>query len=989
MQKNGIILFFIVFLFYFAENKAFIQDEPEINTVNLSEEAESYTYQSVEVQAGKRAQTSLSIPVTLEMSNANLKDIIKKLSRENKINFIYEDALVDIPGISINIKDKKLYEVLAALLTPYDISYYEFDAGEIALAKLTKINKKTGAVKGFVNDTNGEALVGAHVMIVELGIGCAANKKGFFCIKNIKPGEYTFRVSYIGYEKIEEKLKIEAGKFLKMDFVLKPTSFLIGGIEVVGSSDLLPDDASTKTTITSGEIEHYQASSIKDVLDLIPGVQKTSNPGISKSAQIGLRGEVSDKFGTFGTLVIVDGTPVSNNANLQFLRATGSYMSTSAAEGVDLRTVPADNLESIEVVTGLPSVRYGDVTSGVINVKSKIGVRPTRLKIKNNPDTREGNLGGGFRVGEGALNYNLNVAQSERDIRKSGDEYTRITGQLVYSTNLYKNRLSTNSKIMFQRILDEEKTEGDLQRKVNYNRGYKISMSSWGKYSLGNDESSLDYNLFVTMRRENSMKSKLVSDYLITPDNDTLASYIGKVNTKGVEWTIGGRLEWDKVFYTGNFTHKILVGTDPQYNANTGEGMLLDTVYNYYGVESGKRSYSYDDIPGQYLISFYAEDKITSHFLCDFSLVVGFRYEMYMPYKFNLSGLWGDGDLVESHQGTFFNPRMNLMLYLSKVNQLRFSAGASSKSPPMSYIYPSEEVIPWRNPADSVNYYTRIDQTSPDLKGYRENMYEVAYDHKFFGSIGTSFSAYYKIRKNEPRSFKVPFFQTSGSGDDYTVYYVDKYSRYINIGQTETKGLEFSIRTAKIKELNMDFKITGSYNYIKYFSRGNSYSNTTDESMGEYDNYLVPGVEIDTLIGMMYPQYEKWKDYLQFNYLVRYTHPTLGLWITLRAEQLVTDRYRYQYSKPIDLDILNETQLAEYYFDRAIKSKPVKWLINFSMSKSLFEGAEVSFYVNNFLDDPAIYRYYSSLTEISESSRNPDLFYGIEFSMILDNLFDK
>ncbi|MGE5437816.1 MAG: hypothetical protein ACM3O3_11355, partial [Syntrophothermus sp.] len=72
-----------------------------------------------------------------------------------------------------------------------------------------------------------------------------------------------------------------------------------------------------------------------------------------------------------------------------------------------------------------------------------------------------------------------------------------------------------------------------------------------------------------------------------------------------------------------------------------------------------------------------------------------------------------------------------------------------------------------------------------------------------------------------------------------------------------------------------------------------------------------------------------------------------------------------------------------------IKSKSVKWLFNLNVSKSLFQGGEVSFYVNNFLDDAAIRTYWSSPTKLDQESRNPNLTYGIEFSMIIDNLFRR
>jgi hypothetical protein len=918
--------------------------------------------------------------ISLAVQNENLVNVLNEIAAQSGADIIYDDQLMDIKGINLDAADEPLYRVLEELLVNCNISYYEYEPGKLAFAKTQRVDEKTGGIKGFIKDESGELLICANVMLDEIKIGCASDTKGYYLIKNIKPGEYTLEISYIGYEKFRQKIKIKAGEIIEKNVTLKSSSFQIGGIEVIGTQELLPTDVQTKTVITSGEIEHYQASSLKDVLDLVPGVQKTANPGLSSSSRVAIRGDENDAMSSFGTLIMVDGTPVSNNANLQFESAASTY---NLGTGVDLRSIPADNIENIEVITGLPSVRYGDMTAGIINVQSKIGPQPHRFKFKNNPDTREANLGGGFLVGESGLSYNLNAAQSERDIRKDGDEYTRLTGQAVYSVNLFDNQLNMNNKFHFQKIFDEEEPKGDLMRIKNYNRGYTLGYSMWGKYKPSAGVSSFEYNAFVTIHRENTMKSKLIQSDLRVVNGDTITSYMGKVEIKGIEWTVGGRFEWNNIFYTGSLIHKFMIGTDPQYDANTGEGLLVDSLFNYYGANSGRRSYSYDDIPGQFLVNVYAEDMITGHFIYDFNVTIGGRYEMYRPYKFNLSGLWGDGDLVESHQGTYFNPRFNLMVYFSNVNQLRISAGTSSKSPSMNLIYPPIQSFTWKNGETGELQYFNYNRRVPDLKGYKEEQYEIAYDHKFFDILGTSVSAYYKNRINEPESQNIPVFYTYDNGSTKKTYYIDKYSLYKNSGATESKGIEFAFKTTKIKPLNMEFSIIGSYNYFKKASNTLVFKEDLDE--GLYHTYPVPGT--DTLIGLWYNSGESWDDYLQLNYYVKYTCPPLGLWITLRAEQILWQRGQDRDYAPYDLSIFNETQIASYYFKREIKTKPNKWLFNLNVSKSLFPGAEVSFYINNLFDDSAVYRYRSSLTEYSESIRNPDLSYGIEFSMILDKFF--
>ncbi len=976
----------------FSSNYIFSQ-EMDVDSVTGEKVGEDSNYSENDFQLNNskfKYLTTLNSPVTLNETGENLINVIKTISKKTGIIFIYDDKLLNINDINIESEGKKLHEVLSELLTPYGISYFEYSYGKIALAKQDKIDEKTGKIQGYVRDANGDLLVGANVMIRELHIGAATDIHGFYSITNIKPGEYSLEISYVGYEKHLKKVKIPAGQSVNLNFKIKLSAFQIGGIEVVGTKDLLPNDVRTKTEITSGEIEHYQASSIKDVLDLVPGVQKTDNPGLSKTSQIAIRGDEGDNLSAFGTLVIVDGSPVSNNANLQFEAATGSTFGTSTmSRGIDLRTIPADNIESIEVITGLPSVKYGDVTEGVINVKTKIGAMPNRLKVKNNPDTKEANLGGGFLFGQSGLSYNLNAAYSERDIRVTGDEYTRLTGQAVYSSNVWDNSLNINNKFSFQAALDNQEPVGDLQQTRNYNHGYTLGLSSWGAYKSLGEISSLNYNIYLNMERKNSMKSKLVqSDLRVLPNGDTVSIYSGKVETKGIEWSAGGRLEWNNIFYTGSFIHKILVGIEPKYEANTGEGLILDSLFNYYGSESGRRSYSFDDIPGQFLLSLYGEDKITGHLLCDFNLIYGIRYDMYRPYKFNLSGLWGDGDLVKSHQGSFFNPRINLMVYLSKYNQLRLSAGTTSKSPPMSTIYRPEDVFIWRNPVTRENTYFHYNLWVPELKGYREAQYEASFDQKISNLIGTSVSFFYKNRSNEPESQVVPVFTAVTSNGNTNIYFIDSYNINQNNGSTISKGIEFTLRTSKIKPLNMDFQIVGAYQHLNNNSSSYYYKPTPDQSLGQYPNYNINISDVDTTIGMVYPIGEVLNDRLQLNYYVKYTHPALGLWITLRAEELVWEKRQSLSQAPIDFDVANETAILDYLFSREVKTKPNKWLFNINISKSLFPGAEVSIYVNNFLDDPAIRHYNISRTTIIDEIRNPSLSYGIEFSMIIDKLFE-
>ncbi len=846
-----------------------------------------------------------------------------------------------------------------------------------------------GGIKGKIVDENNTPLIGANVILLGTNYGTASDFTGQYRIANIPTGTYKIKFSFVGYKNKVEKITIIKNRVLQLNIKLNPESFQVGGITVTAKEDLLPTDNETKTKIDASEIEHYQATNLGDVLDLVPGIQKSSNPGIAKTSQIAIRGSETDKLSAFGTKVIIDGEPISNNANMQFESLSGNKFGNSNLGGsVDLREIPADNVEAVSVISGMPSVRYGDFTNGVIELKTKMGIRPHRLKIKNNPKTSEANFGGGVALGDNlTLSYNTNIARSERDLRISGDEYSRYTGQMVLAAR-HSNIWKAKYKISSQAIYDEEEPKNDLRLTNNYNRGFKIGINTWGSIKNPDQVSKIDYRVYLKMKRVNSKKSKLITDYIITPENDTLASYIGTVENKGIQWTSGGRLEYQNVFFTGEYIHKVLVGSELQYDANTGKGLIFDTLFSYYGPQSLKRPYTFDELPTQTTVSLYAQDKITGHYLVDFSLMFGFRYEMYRPFSFNLSGLWGNGDIIKSHQGSFFNPRLSLTLYLSKVNQLRINFGKSSKSPPMSTVYPREQVFKWRNAVTGIVENYRLNRAVPNLKGYQTNQIEVSYDHKFFGVLGTSLTGYYRERNLQPSSVPLPIFKEIDNNGNKEIYFVHTYSKTINEGRNISKGLEFSFRTAKVKPLNMNFRISGAYSFNKTPSYGVIYELSPDTSLGQYPNYHVPNVSVDTVIGWVYPRSGSWRDRLQVNYYIKYTNRDLGLWVTLRAEQLFSSRTQVFDLKPVDISKLTEEAIIARNYSESIISQTGKWLFSINVSKSLFPGAEVSFYVNNLLDDLGIWRYYNIAKGYTiEKKRNPDLFYGLEFSMIIDKLF--
>lgn len=70
--------------------------------------------------------------------------------------------------------------------------------------------------------------------------------------------------------------------------------------------------------------------------------------------------------------------------------------------------------------------------------------------------------------------------------------------------------------------------------------------------------------------------------------------------------------------------------------------------------------------------------------------------------------------------------------------------------------------------------------------------------------------------------------------------------------------------------------------------------------------------------------------------------------------------------------------------------RPSRWLFNVRVSKELWAGSEVSFFVNNFFNHRPLYRRKrTDEGTISYERRNPPIYFGLEVSSIIDPLFRR
>ena len=291
----------------------------------------------------------------------------------------------------------------------------------------------------------------------------------------------------LGYKDYEMKINLSKN-IEKYILKLEEQTLALKEVTVTATSG---NKLNSSSSIKKAALEHVQASSIVDVMQLLPG-SLTVNPNLNDISKLTIR-DVTGKDATnaFGTAVIVDGARMSNDANMQMTSTALSNqgISTSAGTGIDARQIAVDNIESIEVIRGIASAEYGDLNSGAVIVKTKAGKSPLEVRFKTDPKIKQVYAGKGFALGDnkGFLNIDADYVQSQNDIRTPAKSYNRLTAQIGYSNvfNPQGRAFSLNAKLKGLTTLDKQKSDPDKQSEEKTKvENQEISLNIYGNWMI-------------------------------------------------------------------------------------------------------------------------------------------------------------------------------------------------------------------------------------------------------------------------------------------------------------------------------------------------------------------------------------------------------------------------------------------------------------------------------------------------------------------------
>lgn len=886
-------------------------------------------------------------------------------------------------------------------------------------------------VKGkIVCKKTGEPIVYGAVSLKEIGQWTTTNDEGYFEFKQIIPGTYTLVISCLGYEKHSAPVTITEDKNREILIKLIPHTFDMEEVNILAKKNT---DIATTTDIRSAAIEHIQPTSLGDIMQLLPG-NIAENPDLTGPQQVAIREIGNDDNSANGTAVIIDGAPISNDANMQTfsksqLESNSDNFNTVVGGGVDLRNISSDNIESVEIIKGIPSVVYGDLTSGAIVVNTKAGRTPLEVKLKTDPKIKQVALNKGLKIPKhnSFINFDVDYLKSYSDLTSKYKGFSRITGDVAYSSTFFKKSsvpMSFNAKLSYFNTLDDEKTDPDAfapeEKFSNEENGFRFNIK--GKWALKKAFiTNLKYNFSASYTHQESYEKR----YRTSGGNvESISFALEEGENQGIflpveqltELTIDGKpvqyfaqLTADKSkLYDNGLVNKIIYGFEFKRNENLGDGQIYDLTNPPKISSSSTRPRAFKDIPALQNYSIYLEEKIKIPIrTTKLTIQAGAR----------LNNFQTDG-LFDSEVGFFLEPRFNLNYQILNTENnnlfknlaVGFGVGRNYKSPSLYYLYPENtyyDLSVLNHPdSETAIFYTLVYNTeNPNLEPSYNTKYEASIDFKI-NRISGNITVFYENLENgfgfQKRYEFVDYYMYDASGvaenetpDVSTLPKVDAdyilgYLTPTNNKQTKKKGIEYNLNLGEIKFLHTSFNFDGAWLRTERTYSTQDYLYLPSSGTSEQFDYV--GV---------YPAGEK-KISERLNTNLRLvTHiPAIRMIVSTTMQVIWYDKYYYPEYNEQPMYLVDGSGNTVLFTDELVDLNPnyqkyitVKsdnyykteimsplWVANLRLAKEINDKIKLSFYVNNMFNYRPMYQYTRSESYVR---RNQSIYFGAELKFKL------
>jgi iron complex outermembrane receptor protein len=579
-------------------------------------------------------------------------------------------------------------------------------------------------VQGTVTDPAGTPLTGANLILLPGDRGAASDADGRFSIKNVPGGDYTLRVSYVGYETLRKPVKIADGQAgVTLQLTLEPRAFTAEELTVRATR------AGATTPMTYLNVDKADIDPVNLAQDLpfllrwTPSVVSTSDAGAGVGyTGIRIRGTDPTRIN-----VTVNGIPIND----------------AESQGVFWVNMPdfASSASDIQIQRGV-----GTSTNGAGAFGATININTTELKPEAYA-TLNGSVGSfntqrtNVEFGSGLLNGKFTL--DGRLSRITSDGFIDRASSDLSSYYLSAAYLGESSSLRFVTFSGQERTyqawygvpkdflEVDSLRTFNPSgtekegEPYENEVDNYGQdhYQLiynNQINTNWSFNTALHYTRgagyfEQYKAGEALADYGLMP--------VDLVDTVITQTNLVRRLWLDNDFYGGVYSLNY-ISDDNRLDATLGGG-----YHRYLGDHFGEVTWAEYASNSEKDYRYYENDATKS----DLNVYAKFNYELldglhayldlqYRRVGYEFLGIDRQGNNVEQTEELgFFNPKAGLFYRISSRSEAFASFAVANREPNRNdFVESTADSQP--NPESlydtEIGYEYRWDRAAIHLTGY-------------------------------------------------------------------------------------------------------------------------------------------------------------------------------------------------------------------------------------------------------------------------------
>lgn len=855
-----------------------------------------------------------------------------------------------------------------------------------------------------------DALCFANVKVKELNISMFTDTNGRFQFPAIQGENYTIEVSCLNC--VKQEVKVQANGQAPVSITLQGQSYALKEVEVM--AEYTPQRGSA-ATISQQALEHIQPTNVADVLQLIPGglFQQNNATGFNR---ISLRQSGSDDNTALGMAMVMDGVSMDNDG---YRSQIGNGMTTADEyadrlvwnKGIDLKSLSTDHVQRIEIVKGISSAKFGNLSSGVMSLTSKVGRTPLQVRLKADPLTKLVYAGKGFRLPKdwGFLHTGIDYTRVDDDRRDPLSRYSRLTGQLTWNNSLTAlNRplflflRATETYTLNQAKDDELTAERSELYRNKYARTQAVVKARWAE--LGPVVDNLEFIASLDYTFDRLDRNRYVQLDLPLPmptsnsegENEGIflpTAYYSPYSVENKPLAILTALNGESIFELGSVKSKFIYGAEWKRTKNNGRGVMTDMTRPPYPDDSEYvRPTPNYAIPALSTGAAYAEEQLTQrNRWIDLALNAGVR----------LNKMFHLNEQYAALRRTYAEPRINGAISFNipigsreLKTMLRAGWGQENKLPTLDYIYPDpvykdlivlSAYINKDNPFNHLITDTRrYNVTNYAIRPNRNNKMEVGLDLSYCG-VKLSLTAFHEHSdrgfNSETQYYGVAYNRyftpingtIVGKRPEKSDYVEEHYQTFVNMSivrnnqRTLKDGIEYRLTLPRIETLRTTVEINGAYYRTEYGQTAPIEYHPTAKDNSKPMPYVGIYDRGDTMQRRILNS-NIWLNTHIPRYKMIFTTFFQIIWLNdvrrINGSEYPTSYYDTEGTQhEVTPDIIQKIDGGDItwrnyhiYKENYHEKEPISVTMNFKFTKEFSRHIKGSFFVNNILDINPTYR---------------------------------